>query len=129
MEGSPQQSPNILEVKKEAYLNLVNDFGFLTGFNAARIDNQIENVDGNEAVLNEMLQAFHKPIINGKSYGEFISEDYASLTKPEVSAVLLRQIYNFLTYIEPRLFIFKPDSAWVKRFNQVKESYKNIVTN
>lgn len=127
MEGSPQQSSNTLEIKRSAYLNLINDFGFLISFNALKLDEQIERTAENEAVLNEMKQAFRKPIINGKTYGEFISEYATTLTKPQISSALLQQIYNFLTYIEPRLFIFKAESPWVERFRQIKESYRSIV--
>lgn len=128
-EGSNQnnnENPSV-EIKKEKYLDLVNDFGLFITLNASKLEHQI--LPGKESELLELRSNLRKPIINGLNYSEFTSQHFNKLTDPTVSKTLISQIYNFLQYIEPRLVIFNQDSAWVKRFLDIKEKYKNLISN
>jgi hypothetical protein len=115
-----------LEVKKNDYNDLVNDFGVFITLNASKLEQQI--LPGKEAELAELRENLRKPIIDGLDYAGFISTNWQTLNKPEVGKVILRQIYGFLIYIKPRLVIFKSDSPWVKRFKEVEQKYRTIVS-
>ena len=126
--GPPHNKPNnnSLEIKKDKYLDLINDFGMLVTLNASKLEQQI--LPGRENDLLELRSNLRKPIINGLNYGDFTSKNFNKLTDPIVSQALISQIYNFLQYIEPRLSIFNPDSAWVKRFGEIKNKYVDLVS-
>ena len=126
--GPPQNKPNnnSLEIKKDKYLDLINDFGMLVTLNASKLEQQI--LPGRENDLLELRSNLRKPIINGLNYGDFTSKNFNKLTDPIVSQALISQIYNFLQYIEPRLSIFNSDSAWVKRFGDIKNKYVDLVS-
>ncbi|MBP6931545.1 MAG: hypothetical protein KBD48_00720 [Candidatus Pacebacteria bacterium] len=115
-----------VDVKKEQYFDLVNGFGFFITLNASKLESQI--LPGKENELAELRAALRKPIINGMNYADFISKNFNKLTDPVVSQAIVSQIYNFLQYIEPRLSIFKEDSGWVKRFDEVKQKYIKVAT-
>lgn len=123
----PKQERNkSLDVTKQEYLSLVNDFGFFITLNASRLDQQI--IPGKENELAEMMADLRKPIINGLNYSDFMSQHFNTLTDPVVSKAMLTQLHGFLQYIEPRLAIFKIDSPWVKKFEDIKQKYIAIVT-
>jgi hypothetical protein len=123
--GPPQNKP-ALEIKKDKYQDLVNDFGIFITLNASRLDQQI--IEGKENEIKDLMVNLRKPIINGLNYSNFTSQYFNKLMDPTVSKTIISQIYNFLQYIEPRLNIFKPDSAWVKRFDEVKNKYIDLVS-
>jgi len=122
----PPQNTNPVEIKKDKYQDLINDFGMFITLNASRLDQQI--LQGKENELKELMIDLRKPIINGLNYSDFTSKYFNKLIDPTISQTLISQIYNFLQYIEPRLNIFKPDSAWVKRFGDIKNKYINLVS-
>jgi hypothetical protein len=122
----PPQNINPIEIKKDKYQDLVNDFGMFITLNASKLEQQI--LSGKEGELLELRSNLRKPIINGLNYSDFTSKKVNKLTDPTVSQAIISQIYNFLQYIEPRLNIFKPDSAWVKRFGEVKNKYVDLVS-
>ena len=122
----PPQNTNPIEIKKDKYQDLVNDFGMFITLNASKLEQQI--LSGKEGELLELRSNLRKPIINGLNYSDFTSKNFNKLTDPTVSQAIISQIYNFLQYIEPRLNIFKPDSAWVKRFGEVKNKYVDLVS-
>ncbi len=115
----------IIEMKKEKYADLINDFGYFITLNASKLEHQV--IPGKEVELKELREALRKPLINGLNYTDFLSQHHAQLNTPEVSTALVRQIYNFLVFIEPRLSIFKPGSPWVTRFETVKQKYADLV--
>jgi hypothetical protein len=123
--GLPQNT-NPIEIKRDKYLDLVNDFGVFITLNASRLDQQI--IQGKDGELKELMTNLRKPIINGLSYSNFTSTHFNKLNDSVVSQTLISQIYNFLQYIEQRLDIFKSDSAWVQRFKEIKEKYINLVS-
>lgn len=123
----PSQNNNKVEIKKDKYQDLINDFAMFITLNALRLDQQI--IQGKDTELKDLIINLRKPIINGLNYSDFISQHFNKLTDQIVSQTLISQIYNFLQYIEPRLNIFKTDSAWVKRFGEIKEKYINLVSN
>lgn len=122
----PQKNINSVEIKKDKYQDLINDFGMFITLNASRLDQQI--IQGKENELKELMINLRKPIINGLNYSDFISKNFNKLNDPIVGQTLISQIYNFLQYLEPRLNIFKSDSNWVKRFSEIKEKYTNLVS-
>jgi len=123
----PQNNTNPVEIKKDKYQDLVNDFGIFITLNASKLEQQI--LSGKENELLELRTNLRKPIINGLNYSDFTSNHFNKLNDPTVSQTLISQIYNFIQYIEPRLNIFKSDSAWVKRFGDVKGKYIDLVSN
>ena len=123
--GPPQNKP-IVEIKKDKYQDFITDFGVFITLNASRLDQQI--IQGKENELKDLMVNLRKPIINGLNYSDFTSKHFNKLTDSTVSQTLISQIYNFLQYIEPRLNIFKTNSAWVKRFGEIKEKYVNLVS-
>jgi hypothetical protein len=120
------ENKNPLDIKKDDYLDLVNDFGYFVTLNASRLDQQV--IPGKEGELNDLVTTLRKPIINNLNYGEFVAQHFSKLTDPTVSKTLILQIYNFLQYIEPRLIIFQADAPWVKRFGEIKEKYTQLVS-
>lgn len=123
---NPNENPKGgVEIKKEKYLDLVNDFGFFITLNAARLDQQI--LPGKKNELDELQTVLRKPIINGLNYADFTSKNFNKLTEPQVGQALLAQIYNFLLYIEPRLDMFKADSSWVTRYKDIRQKYNECV--
>ncbi len=123
----PQNKPQEkgLDVKREKYLDLVNDFGVFITMNAMKLDQQI--LPGKEVELAELRSNLRKPIINGMNYSEFTFQNSTKLTDPTISSALITKIYEFLIYIEPRLVIFQPNSMWVTRFNTIKQKYTELV--
>lgn len=121
-----QENKQTLDINKENYIDLVNDFGMFITLNASRLDQQI--IQDKENELKDLMTNLRKPIINGLNYSNFVSQHFNKLTDPTVSKTIISQIYNFLQYIEPRLNILKSDSAWVKRFGDIKEKYVNLVS-
>ncbi len=117
---------NTQEIKKDKYLELVNDVSMLLSLNAARLDQQI--LPGKEKELEELQKVLRKPIINGLNYSDFTAQFATRLTEPVISKTLIEQIYNFLRYIEPRVVIFKNDAAWVQRFTDVRKKYAELIT-
>ena len=123
----PQNKTNSVEIKKDKYQDLINDFGMFITLNASRLDQQI--IQDKENELKDLMVNLRKPIINGLNYSDFTSQHFNKLNDPIVSQTLISQIYNFIQYIEPRLNIFKLDSAWVKRFAEIKGKYIDLVSN
>lgn len=123
-EGMPGNKPKSLEVKRDTYDDLINDFGTFISLNAIKLDQQI--LPGKESELVELRKALQVPVINGLSYIDFISQHWQKLREPQVSQALVAQIYSFLTYLEPRLSIFKENSDWVKRFEILKAKYTSV---
>ncbi len=124
--GAPSQNiQKPTDIEREPYLDLINDFGVFISLNAVALDTQI--IPGKEKELLELRQVLRKPVINGQTFTEFLSNNHQSLTKPQVAEALISQIYNFLLYIEPGLSIFTTDAAWPKRFNVIKEKYSKLV--
>ena len=121
-----QNNSNSLEIKKDKYLDLINDFGVFITLNAINLEQQV--LPGREEELSKLRVDLRKPIINGLNYSDFTSTHFNKLTDPTVSKTLISQIYNFLQYIEPRLSIFKNDSVWVKRFGEIKLKYTNLIS-
>lgn len=115
---------NTQEIKKDKYLDLVNDFGFFITLNASKLEQQIN--PGKEKDLLEIREVLRKPIINGLNYGDFTSQFAIRLVEPEISKTLISQIYNFLQYLEPRLDIFKKDAQWVLRFQEIRKKYVDL---
>lgn len=124
--NGPPQNKNPIEIKKDKYHDLVNDFGIFITLNASKLEQQV--LPGKEDELLEIRSNLRKPIINGFNYSEFTSKNFNKLNDPIVSQALVSQIYNFLKYIEPRLDIFKADSVWVKRFGEIKNKYVDLVS-
>ncbi len=123
---APKGNTNPIEIKKDNYLDLINDFGMFITLNASKLDQQI--LPGKEKELADIWEALRKPIINGLNYSDFTTQYATKLSDATISKTLISQIYNFLQYIEPRLVIFKEDSAWVKRFESIKNKYINLVS-
>lgn len=124
--GPPEDNNSKVEINKDKYQDLISDFGIFITLNASKLEQQI--LPGKENELLKLRSDLRKPIINGLNYSDFISKNFNKLNDPVVSQTLISQIYNFLQYIEPRLSIFKSDSAWVKRFREIKEKYVNLVS-
>lgn len=116
---------NTLEVKKEKYLDLINDFGLFITLNASKLEQQA--IPGSEAAVDEIRAVLRKPIINGMNYSDFTFKFSQRLSEPEISTVLIKQIYEFLKYLEPRLSALKDDAHWVTRFKQIKEKYTQLI--
>lgn len=123
---APKGNTNPIEIKKDNYLDLINDFGMFITLNASKLDQQI--LPDKEKELADIWEALRKPIINGLNYSDFTTQYATKLSDATISKTLISQIYNFLQYIEPRLVIFKEDSAWVKRFESIKNKYINLVS-
>jgi len=121
-----QEDKQGIDINKEKYFDLINDFGMFITLNASKLEQQV--LPGKENDLLELRTALRKPIINGLNYSDFISQYSSKLTDPVVSKTMISQIYNFLQYIEPRLVVFKADSFWVKRFQDIKQKYIDIVS-
>ncbi len=117
---------NTPEIKKDKYMELVNDFHMLITLNATRLDQQI--LPGQNTAIIEFQQSLRKPIINGLNYSDFVTEKWDKLNDPVVAQTLLTQIHGFLQYIEPRLDIFKPDASWVEQYKKVKQKYVDLVS-
>lgn len=128
MEGTPDnQAKNALEIKRSTYLELINDFGLLTGLNTVHFGQHF--LPGNERAVQEFLDSFKKPSINGKSYHDFVfGLTQQQLVSPQVSKVLVEQIYHQLKFIEARIGLLRPESNWVKRFYQVRDRYASVVS-
>jgi hypothetical protein len=114
-----------LNVNKEEYLNLVNDFNMLIGINVIKLGEQA--LPGKESEVAKFQQELRKPILNGMNYNEFVFQNGLSLAKPHVAKALLQKIYEFIQYIEPRLDFLKPDASWKNRFETVKQKYIQLV--
>ncbi|MCX6755670.1 MAG: hypothetical protein NT068_04025 [Candidatus Nomurabacteria bacterium] len=125
-ESNQQENKKSVDINKEKYLDLVNDFAMFITLNASKLEQQI--LPGKEGELLELRINLRKPIINNLNYADFISQHFNKLTDPIVSKTIISQIYNFLQYIEPRLKIFKQNSDWVKRFSDIKMKYSSAVT-
>jgi hypothetical protein len=125
---NPQFTPKneTKEIKKDSYMDLINDFGFFITLNASKIEQDVK--PGFEEQVNEIRQALRAPVINGKNYAQFISDHYADLTKPQVAQALLTQIREFLTYLGPRMDMFVDESGWKGRYGQIVEKYKSIIS-
>ena len=121
-----QENKKSVDINKEKYLDLVNDFAMFITLNAAKLEQQV--LPGKDTELLELRTNLRKPIINNFNYADFISQNFNKLADPIVSKTIISQIYNFLQYIEPRLTIFQKDSNWVKRFSDIKIKYSNVVT-
>jgi len=124
--NNTQEDKQGIDINKEKYFDLINDFGMFITLNASKLEQQV--LPGKENDLLELRTALRKPIINGLNYSDFISQYSSKLTDPVVSKTMISQIYNFLQYIEPRLVVFKADSFWVKRFQDIKQKYIDIVS-
>jgi sulfur carrier protein ThiS len=117
---------NTVEVKKETYKDLIDDFGYFITLNASKIEQDI--IPGKEEELKELRMILRQPIINGLNYSDFVFKNFDKLNDPIVAQALITQIYKYLQYIEPRLNIFKQDTSWVKRFEIIKQKYINLVS-
>lgn len=117
---------NCVDIKKEQYFDLVNDFGFFITLNASKLEHQV--LPGKESELAELRSVLRKPIINGMNYSDFTSNNFSKLTDPIVSKAVISQIYNFLQYIEPRLSMFKEGCPWADRFDEIKQKYIKVVS-
>lgn len=124
--GPPQNNNNPVEIKKDKYEDLLLNFGLFITLNIVKLDQQI--IKGYENELSDLIKNLKKPIINNLNYSDFISKNHDKLNNPVVSQTIISQIYNFLQYIEPRLYIFKPESPWVKRFGNIKQKYTELVS-
>jgi hypothetical protein len=113
------------DIKKEDYLDLVNDFGLFITLNASKIEQQVK--PGNENLVAEVRQALRAPIINGLNYSDFIAKYGNRLLEPEISKTIISQIYNFLNYLQPRMNLFKDGEKWPERFRVISEKYKKVV--
>ena len=116
----------VKEIKKDIYTDFINDFGYFITLNASKIEQDVK--PGVENQVDEIRQALRAPIINGKNYAQFINDHHLDLVKPQVAQTLLKQIHHFLEYLHPRMNIFVDNSGWKKRYSQIVEKYKNIVS-
>ncbi len=73
-DGLPKDDKNPIEIKKDKYQDLINDFGMFITLNASRLDQQI--FEGKEKELSNLMLDLRKPIINGLNYSDFISSYY-----------------------------------------------------
>lgn len=125
LEFKPINTNENKEIKKDAYMDLVNDFGYFITLNASKIEQDVK--PGLESQVDEIRRVLRGPLINGKNYAQFISDYHSDLAKPDVAKALLKQVHGLLTYLAPRMEIFVDESGWKKRYSIVAEKYKNVV--
>ncbi len=123
-EAPKQNKP---EMKKEPYMDLVNDFGIFITLNTVKLEQ--EALPCKEAEIAELRKNLRKPIINGMNYSDFVFNNPQKLQDEVVAKALLTQIHAFLGYIEPQLVNLKQDNSWSKRFFEIKQKYINLISN
>lgn len=122
---SPKKEKKVFVSKIEQYNDLIQDFGMFITLNAAKIEQQLK--PGYEEQLKELRVALRAPIINGLNYADFISKHWKELNEPVTSTALVKQIFGFLNYLQPRMDFFQDDSAWKKRFEEVSTKYSDFI--
>jgi hypothetical protein len=114
------------------------DFSTLISLNFSQITKMGKDENATKE-LTLMMQQLRKPIINGKNYFDFLKDNINNIpSNPKLLSSILGIIRGFLIYIEPRIEQFVTDKPapnginykeeWLKRINNIKNSYKKIVT-
>lgn len=105
------------------------DFGMFISMNMSKIEQVTKSDKLSE--IDEMRKAIRKPIINGKTYSEIIS-DMSFIKNPKMLSAVMSQIRLLLIYIEPRIKSFIKDcdikTNWLNKIEDFKKRYKNIIS-
>lgn len=132
LKGKPVVSESVAEARGLApvnpYIELMQSLGWFMSMNTAKI--QQDAVDSAaQQELKIMQQQFNKPIINGKSFADILS-DNTMLKHPKVAPALLKFAYDILGYIEPRIKRYiRPDlqAKWMASLSKLKDQYRAAI--
>lgn len=121
---------NESKINQKYVTDFLNDFGFLISLNFSQITKMGIDSDSTDE-LKQMMLNIRKPIINGSNFFE-LTKDINKLYKdPKLISALLNKVREFIIYIEPRINRFVIDneykSSWLKKIEDLKTRYKNIV--
>lgn len=110
------------------YVELMQSLGWFISAQTAKIaQDAIDNTGAQE--LKTMQQQFNKPMLNGKSFADVVS-DPTMFKNPKVAPVLLKYAYEMLNYIEPRIKKYiRPElqSKWLGSLGKLKDQYRAAV--
>lgn len=118
-------------VNKNIMNDFINDFGFFITLNLSQITKN--GIDENSTKeLSLMMSNLRKPIINGKTFTELITDVNNLYNNPKLLSAFLGKIREFLIYIEPRINKFVKDcdykNKWLEKISNLKDRYKQIVS-
>ena len=112
------------------------DLGFFLSLGLSKVTSFAIDESGREE-LKRMMNRIHKePLINGETYFEIIKNVNEVIDNPKLLSTLLLQSARLIEYVEPRIKLFVTDEnsdglnrkdVWLKRINDLKKIYINIV--
>lgn len=109
----------------------LNDFGWLVSMNFSKIGQQAVDEDARRQ-LAVMMGELRKPILNGKSYSDFINSNFDEIPRnPKMLSAVLGIVRDYLVYIKPRIERFVKDGEqktyWLDKIGRLGDEYRRII--